>query len=321
MAQAIRAAASVRMTTAPNPWVGALVVAACRMGFEGATEPPGGRHAEIVAMDAARAAGVDVRGSTIYTTLEPCSHYGRTGPCVDALVEAGVARVVVGIEDPDENVSGRGLSMLREAGIDVTVGVARDAINAQLRSYLHHRRTGRPFVVLKLASTLDGRVSAADGSSQWITSEAARLEVHRLRAESQAVCVGAGTIRADDPALTVRHVHGPNPRRVVVGAAPNGAKVHPCLEWDGPLDELLDELGRQGVLQLLVEGGPRLAASFHRAQLVDRYVLHLAPAFTGGSDGGPVFEGEGAATIGKVWRGRIVSTRALGPDLEVVIEP
>ncbi|MGA0204892.1 MAG: RibD family protein, partial [Ilumatobacteraceae bacterium] len=194
------------------------------------------------------------------------------------------------------------------------------AATEQLLPYLHHRRTGRPFVVLKLAATLDGRTAAADGTSQWITGDDARRAAHQLRAESQAIVVGAGTVRADDPSLTTRLVDGPSPRRIVLGSAPADAKVHPCTEWRGPLPELLDQLGADGVVQLMVEGGAAVAASFHREGLVDRYVLHLAPAFMGGSDGTPLFAGDGAATIADLQRGRLVSTRALGDDIEVVID-
>jgi diaminohydroxyphosphoribosylaminopyrimidine deaminase/5-amino-6-(5-phosphoribosylamino)uracil reductase len=229
--------------------------------------------------------------------------------------------VVAAIEDPDVQVAGRGLERLRHHGIATVVGVCADAVNEQLRPYLHHRRTGRPFVVLKMAATLDGRTAAHDGSSRWITGEEARRAVHRLRAESDVIVVGAGTVRADDPALTTRLVDGPDPRRVVLGTAPPGAKVHPCDEWHGALDELLDRLGEQGVLQALIEGGARVAAAFHRARLVDRYVLHLAPALMGGDDGTAVFAGPGAATMADVWRGRTVAVRSLGDDLEVILEP
>jgi diaminohydroxyphosphoribosylaminopyrimidine deaminase / 5-amino-6-(5-phosphoribosylamino)uracil reductase len=321
MARAVEVAADARLRTAPNPWVGAVLVAADGRVSDGATEPPGARHAERVALDRAAASGIDPRGATMYTTLEPCSHLGRTAPCADALVEAGVARVVVAVADPDPNVSGRGLARLRDAGIEVVEGVCAELVADQLRPYLHHRRTGRPFVVLKLASTLDGRTAAPDGSSRWITGPAAREAVHRLRAESGAILVGAGTVRADDPELTVRHVDGPDPRRIVLGHAPDTARIRPCTEWSGPLDELLTTLGSEGVLQLLVEGGPTTAAAFHRAGLVDRYVVHLAPALLGGGNGMPMFTGEGAPTMSDVWRGRIVTTRSLGDDLEVVVEP
>src|SRR5690606_13352236 len=161
-------------------------------------------------------------------------------PCAEALAGAGVARVVIGVLDPDPNVDGRGVAHLRAAGIDVAVGVAADAVAAQLVPYLTHRTTGRPYVVLKLAASLDGRTAAPDGTSRWITGEAARMDAHRLRAESDAVLVGAGTVRADDPELTVRHVPGRDPLRVVLGHAPPGARVHPCLETGGDLGDVLD---------------------------------------------------------------------------------
>ncbi len=321
MSRAVEVAASARTRTSPNPWVGCLVVTRDGQVFEGATEPPGQRHAERVALDRATAAGADLTGATVYTTLEPCSHHGRTGPCTEALIAAGVGRVVSAVADPDPNVGGTGFRRLREAGIEVTVGVGAPAARAQLRPYLHHRRTGRPFVVLKLAATLDGRTAAADGTSQWITGEAARRAAHRLRAESDAIVVGAGTVRADDPALTTRLVDGHSPRRIVLGCAPADAKVHPCLEWRGPLPDLLAQLGAEGVLQLLVEGGPTVAAAFHAHRLVDRYVLYLAPALMGGDDGAPLLRGPGAAHIDELWRGRIVSLRPLDPDVEIVLEP
>jgi diaminohydroxyphosphoribosylaminopyrimidine deaminase/5-amino-6-(5-phosphoribosylamino)uracil reductase len=320
MQRALAAAARSRTVSPPNPWVGCVIVTADGQIFEGATEAPGSRHAEIVALDAARGAGADLTGATVYTTLEPCSHHGRTPPCTDALIAAGVTRVVSALTDPDPNVAGQGFAQLRAAGITVEIGEGSRAAADQLRPYLHHRRTGRPFVVLKTASTLDGRTAAADGSSQWITGAEARRAAHKLRAESQAIVVGAGTVRADDPSLTTRLVDGPSPRRIVLGSAPAGAKVHPCTEWSGSLPDLLEQLGRDGVVQVMIEGGARVAASFHRERLVDRYVLYMAPAFMGGADGVPLFAGDGAATIADVWRGRLVSTRAVGDDIEIVID-
>lgn len=322
MAQAIDLGASVRTSTAPNPWVGAVLVAADGSIHGGATEPPGGRHAEIVALDAARAAGGDdaTRDAVVYVTLEPCAHIGRTGPCAAALVAAGVRRVVVAVADPDPLVAGAGLAHLRDAGVPVELGCRGGEVADQLGPYLHHRRTGRPWVVLKLAATLDGRTAAADGTSQWITGTAARADAHRLRAESQAIVVGAGTVAADDPALTTRLVDGPDPHRVVLGRAPAGAKIHPCTEWtadDGDLVDLLERLGSEGVIQVLVEGGPTVAASFHRTGLVDQYVTYLAPALMGGDDGPGLFRGLGAATIDDAWRGEITSVRPLGGDIRI----
>src|SRR4051794_1951425 len=293
MWRALGLAASVPGNTPPNPGGGAGLAPPDGL-FEGATKTPGGAPAEAVALEAA---GEAARGATLYVTLEPCSHTGRTGPCADAVIQSGVARVVVGIVDPDERVAGSGIKRLREAGIQVDVGLYHDDISAQLAPYLKHRATGRPYVILKLAATLDGRTAAPDGSSQWITSRDSRADAHRLRAESDAVLVGAGTIRADDPALTVRDVTGRDPIRVVLGRAPEDAKVHPAVELSGDLDTILDKLGGMGVLQLLVEGGATVAHSFHAARLVDRYVVYLAPALMGGSDGRGMFNGPGASTL------------------------
>ncbi|HEY2332916.1 MAG TPA: bifunctional diaminohydroxyphosphoribosylaminopyrimidine deaminase/5-amino-6-(5-phosphoribosylamino)uracil reductase RibD [Acidimicrobiales bacterium] len=323
MRRAVGLADGVRRSTRPNPWVGCVIESPAGEVFEGATRPPGGLHAEAVALELAGAAA---RGATLWTTLEPCSHHGRTPPCADAIVAAGVRRVVVGIEDPDAHVAGRGLTRLREAGVEVEVGVAAGEVAEQLAPYLKHRRTGRPWVVLKLAASLDGRTAAPDGSSKWITGPEARADAHRLRAESDAVVVGAGTVRADDPALTVRLADGDDgddgdrqPLRVVLGHAPEGAAVRPALELSGDLGEVLDELGRRGVLQAMVEGGATVAGAFHRAGLVDRYVVYLAPALFGGADGRGLFAGAGAPSIDDVWRGRIVSVERLGDDLRVEV--
>jgi diaminohydroxyphosphoribosylaminopyrimidine deaminase/5-amino-6-(5-phosphoribosylamino)uracil reductase len=320
MMKAIEAASLVRLHTSPNPWVGCVIVTSNGQVFVGSTEAPGGRHAEVVALDAARAALADTQGATVFTTLEPCSHHGRTGPCTEALISAGVSRVVSAITDPDQLVGGQGFAALRSAGITVDIGLCADLVTEQLRPYLHHRITGRPFVILKLASTLDGRTAAVDGSSQWITGEAARTAAHQLRAESDAIVVGSGTVRRDNPTLTTRLVDGPSPRRVVLGKAPEQANVHPCLEWDKSICELLDSLGNEGVLQLMVEGGATVASSFHQQNLVDRYVLYVAPAFMGGNDGAPLFNGESAPSMQQLWRGTLRNVRQLGSDIEVTID-
>jgi diaminohydroxyphosphoribosylaminopyrimidine deaminase/5-amino-6-(5-phosphoribosylamino)uracil reductase len=323
MRQAMALAATVRSATAPNPWVGSVVVPPAAgepvPAFEGATAPPGGPHAEVRAL---AAAGEAARGATLFVTLEPCAHHGRTPPCTDAIVAAGVSRVVVGVEDPDPLVAGRGIAALRAAGIDVEVGLAADEVAEQLAPYLKQRSTGRPWVILKMAASLDARTAAPDGTSRWITGEAARRDVHLLRASSDAVLVGAGTVRADDPELTVRlddGVERSQPLRVVLGTAPHSARVLPALELSGDLDDVLSELGRRGVLQLLVEGGATVAHAFHAAGLVDRYVLYLAPVFFGGDDARPIFSGHGAGTIADVWKGRLVSVERLGEDLRVEV--
>ena len=323
MALALDAGERVRGRTSPNPWVGAVVVTADGTEwFAGATAPPGGDHAEIAALTAA---GNRAAGGTLYVTLEPCAHHGRTPPCTDAVLAAGIRRVVVGMEDPDRLVAGAGIKALIGAGLDVVVGVDGDAVTDQFAPYTHHRMTGRPWVVLKLAATLDGRTAAPDGTSQWLTGESARADAHRLRSRSDAVLVGAGTVRLDDPALTVRLPDGDpaarpgdqQPLRVVLGHAPSDAKVHPALELEGDLGEVLDELGRRGVLQLLVEGGATVAHAFHAAGLVDQYVIYLAPALFGGDDAQPLFAGPGAPTLSALWRGSVRSVTSLDGDLRV----
>ncbi len=317
MGEAIAAARTVRAVTSPNPWVGCVIVPdGDAPASEGATRPPGGLHAEAVALELA---GPSAAGATAYVTLEPCAHHGRTPPCADALIAAGVARVVVGIEDPDEHVRGAGVRRLRDAGVEVDVGVGAEEVAELLAPYVKHRRTGRPWVVLKLAATLDGRIAAPDGSSRWLTGPRARGDAHRLRAESDAVLVGAGTVRVDDPALTVRLCRdtGAQPQRVVLGTAPAGAAVHPAIELSGPLPAVLDDLGRRDIVQVLVEGGATVAGEFHRQRLVDRYVLYLAPALFGGDDARPAFAGPGAATVDDLWRGRVIDVRSLDGDLRV----
>ncbi len=324
MRRAVAAAADSRLIAPPNPWVGAVVVSVSGESFVGSTEAPGGRHAEIVALDAA---GDEASGSTLYTTLEPCSHQGRTGPCTTALIAAKVRRVVVAVTDPDEQVAGDGVAALEAAGIEVLIGCEQPLVETQLAPYLTHRRTGRPLVLLKLAGTLDGYLAAVDGTSQWITGPEARADAHRLRAESDAICVGAGTVRADDPSLTVRDFvpsadtgeRSLDPFRIVLGGAPDGASVHPALEHHGELGNLLDDLGSRGVLQLMVEGGGTVAGTFHRAGLIDRYVLYLAPALLGGGDGVSLFGGAGVATMSDLRHGRFVSVDQLGADLRVEI--
>lgn len=217
-------ALSARRRSAPNPWVGCVLTdrAGAVIG-EGATEAPGSRHAEAVALQAASTHGADrARGGTAYVTLEPCSHHGRTPPCADALVGAGITRVVVALEDPDPDVAGQGIARLRAAGVDVTVGLHAAEIRTDLAPYLLHRTQGRAFTVVKTAMSLDARITARDGSSQWVTSAQARADAHELRADSQAVMVGAGTALADRPRLTVRDLADPGtqpaqpPLRVVL---------------------------------------------------------------------------------------------------------
>ena len=234
MLLAVQAGDKARYHAPPNPWVGALVVGEHGVVIaEGHTQVPGEAHAEIVDL---RRAGERALGATLVVTLEPCCHVGRTGPCTDAIIKAGISRVVVGTIDPDPRVSGQGIALLRASGIDVEVGIEEDVVRAQLAPYLWHRVTGRPYVVAKIASTLDGVVAMADGTSKWITGEPARLDAHVVRAQSQAIIVGAGTVRSDDPRLTARLDDIIlEPLRVVLGHAPENARVRPCLERTGDL--------------------------------------------------------------------------------------
>ena len=319
MTMAIAAGEKARYLAPPNPWVGALVVSARGVVLaEGHTQVPGESHAEVEAL---RRSGDGARGATLVVTLEPCSHVGRTGPCVEAIVEAGVARVIVGTLDPDPRVSGRGIELLKASGIDVEVGVEEDLVRAQLAPYLWHRVTGRPYVVVKFATTLDGVVAMADGTSQWITGEPARRDAHVLRAQSQAVLVGAGTVRADDPSLTARLDDiVVEPLRVVLGHAPEGAKVRPCLELSGDLGRVLDELGEHDVLQLLVEGGPTTAGAFLEAGLVNHVVWYQAPAFAGGQGTRGALHFLSTPSIAALRRGRVVEVRRIGEDVRIDVE-
>lgn len=328
MRRAMANASTARLRSVPNPWVGAVLVDSYGAVYDGATHRPGGHHAEREALEAA---GSAAKGSTVFTTLEPCNHAGRTGPCTESLIDAGVTRVVIGIEDPDENVRGTGVAALRAAGIDVTVGVEADAVAEQLAPYLTHRMTGRPHVILKLAMTLDGFIAAPDGTSQWITGAEARRDVHRLRAESDAIIVGSGTVKADNPSLTVRDFTPSasdttlpplDPWRIVLGTSAAqiepGAKTAPFEAWDQSIESLLDELGSRGKVQVMVEGGAAVAGSFHRAGLIDEYWLYMAPALMGGGNGQNAFAGDGALTMADVQRGEFVSVDKVGDDIRLI---
>ena len=319
MAMASREAEKARLHAPPNPWVGALVVNTLGVVLgEGHTQVPGESHAEIQAL---RRAGEGARGATLVVTLEPCSHVGRTGPCTDAILAAGITRVLVGTLDPDPRVSGSGVDRLRAEGVEVAVGVEEELVRDQLAPYLWHRTTGRPYVVAKIASTLDGAVAMADGSSKWITGEVARRDAHVLRAQSQAIIVGAGTVRSDNPTLSARLDDIVlEPLRVVLGHAPANAAVRPCLERSGDLGPILDELGQLDVLQVLVEGGPRTISAFLEAGLVNHLVWYQAPAFAGAQGTTPALPTMTTPSIGALRRARVVGVRRIGEDVRVDLE-
>jgi diaminohydroxyphosphoribosylaminopyrimidine deaminase/5-amino-6-(5-phosphoribosylamino)uracil reductase len=286
--RALELAERGRGTTIPNPVVGAVVVRNGQVVGEGWHERKGGPHAEVVALEAA---GRLARGSTLYVTMEPCAHHGSTPPCTEAVLESGVAKVVAGSLDPNPDAGG-GLELLREAGVDVELAdsfAAREQ-NAAWRVWIAQKR---PFVILKLAVTLDGRV-AVPGGSRWISGEASRRRVHELRSQVDAVAVGMGTVHADDPQLTAREVGAARqPRRLAFGRGPlpGGSELE---LRDGPLAEELHALGDDGVQSLLLEGGPRLAEAFLQADLVDKVLLFIAPRLGGA---GPLFAPDLAAPI------------------------
>lgn len=275
MQRALELAERRRGTTYPNPVVGAVVVRGDEIVGEGWTEPPPGRHGEIVALDAA---GRLARGATLYVTMEPCTHHGRTPPCVERVLEAGVRRVVAGALDPSREAGG-GLERLREQGIEVEL-VDSFAARRQNEAWRTWASLGRPFVILKLAVTLDGRLTVPD--SRWVTGEEARRRVHELRTKVDAVAVGMGTVRADNPQLTARDVDATGqPRRLAFGRGPlpDGSELE--LRSRSLRDELRS-LADEGVQSLLLEGGASLAQSFLREDLVDKLLLFVAPRLAGG---------------------------------------
>ena len=358
MARALALGAAVRRRTPPNPWVGCVVVRDGIVVGEGATQPPGGPHAEIEAL---RTAGDAARGATVYTTLEPCSHHGQTPPCTEALLDAGVARVVVAVVDPDPLVCGAGVVQLRAGGVAVDVGVGAAAAADDLLAYLVHRREGRAAVVAKLATSLDGRTAAADGSSQWITGTEARADVHCLRADSQAVVVGAGTALADQPSLTARDVDAPavqQPLRVLLdgrGRVPasgplfdlalaptlvittDAAAGDAVAAWRAAgaevetiaaapsgmgvdLGAAFSALGRRGVLQALVEPGPVLAGALIEHGPLDRLIAYVAPMLLG-TRGRAAYDFPGPDTIDDARRWQRSRVTPLGADVRLDFVP
>lgn len=303
-----------RAWVAPNPMVGAVIVKGGEVIGEGYHRRFGGPHAEINAL---RAAGDDAKGSTLYVTLEPCSHYGKTPPCADAIIAAGVKRVVASIQDPNPKVNGAGFQRLRDAGIDVKVGVLEAEARDLNQQYMKKAATGWSWVTLKIAQSLDGRIAAITGHSQWISGPESLRYAHLLRASHDAVLVGSGTVHADDPLLNVRHVRGRNPVRIVLDShfgipsncqllntpevAPTwvfGLKDAPEPKWANnpnvvvlrceeddkgriPVKRMLKTIAERGVGSLMVEGGSRIWTSFLEAQVVDKMEVVIAPMIIG----------------------------------------
>jgi diaminohydroxyphosphoribosylaminopyrimidine deaminase/5-amino-6-(5-phosphoribosylamino)uracil reductase len=355
MRRALSLAESGLGLASPNPMVGAVIASHGAIVGEGWHEGPGTPHAEVMALGRA---GGKARNATLYVTLEPCSHHGRTPPCAPAVARAGIARVVAAMRDPNPVVDGHGFDQLRAAGVNVEEGLLGPEAARLVAGFAKHSLTGRPFVTLKMAASLDGKVAARDGSSRWITGEAARMDVHRLRAASDAIVVGATTALADDPALSVRlpGFRGRQPLRVLAdgtgrvpaagslfdSAAPTlvattpegagrareawegaGAEVLVLDEATGdrlPLDRLMEALGKRDVQTVLIEGGPTLAWSAVHEGIVDRLVLYLAPKLIGGAASPGILGGDGVHAIAGALPLTISDVTTIGNDLKVVAD-
>ncbi len=340
--------------TSPNPAVGCVIVRDGAIVGEGWHRKAGTPHAEVHALSQA---GGLARGADVYVTLEPCSHHGRTPPCAEALINAGVSRVYVGMTDPNPLVSGRGLALLRAAGIAVTSGIMEKQCRHLNEAFVKHVTTGMPFVILKSAMTLDGKTATAGGDSKWITCEESRRYVHRLRSRVDAIMVGIGTVLADDPQLTCRMVRGKDPVRVVVdsrlrtptGAAllhldspagtiiatiePDpgkteavhrlGAEILVCDAADGRVDleDLLRRLGKRGIQSVLLEGGRELAGTAIRKDLVDKFLLFYAPKLVAGDDGFGLCSGRGVERMGDAIALRTERVRRFAEDFLVIGYP
>ncbi|MFZ5492274.1 MAG: bifunctional diaminohydroxyphosphoribosylaminopyrimidine deaminase/5-amino-6-(5-phosphoribosylamino)uracil reductase RibD [Pseudomonadota bacterium] len=352
MRRALALAKGGRYTAAPNPLVGCVLVRGGRLVGQGFHRRAGEGHAEVLAL---AEAGPRAVGATAYVTLEPCAHHGRTPPCVQALIAAGVARVVAAIQDPNPRVAGQGLAQLHAAGIAVDCGVLADEAAALNPGFLTRMRTGRPYVRVKMAQSLDGRSALADGSSRWITGPAARADVQRWRARSQAIVTGVGTVLADDPQLTVRDIpDAPQPLRVVLDsrlstppearllrepgatliaavhtdaeqaaaltAAGAGLLALPAGAGGVDLGALLDELGRRQCNEVLVEAGARLAGAFLAAGLADELIVYIAPHLLG-PDARPAFELPPVTRMVDRLDLVPVDVLSFGPDLRLRLRP
>ncbi len=347
MARALQLAALGRCSTFPNPRVGAVVVSDGQVVGEGWHRRAGEPHAEVFAL---REAGERARGADLYVTLEPCSHHGRTPPCADAVIAAGLARVVVAMADPNPLVAGRGLDRLRAAGIAVDCGLMGTEARRLNRGFVSRMERGRPWVTLKLGASLDGRTAMASGESQWITSPEARADVHRLRAEAGAVLTSSATVLADDPQLSVRgieasrqpdrivldggarvpvdaRVWAPGARRLWISAMspaswPDGVEALQVPAANGRLDlaAALTALGSAAVNEVLVECGPGLAGALLQARLVDELIVYLAPSLLG-SEARGLAALPGLAALDQRLRLRYTDLRQIGPDLRITAVP
>lgn len=350
MELALEWASRAMYITSPNPRVGCVIVKEGQILGAGHTLAPGSAHAEVEALRDAAERGADVRGATAYVTLEPCSHFGRTPPCADALIRAGIGRVVTAVTDPNPLVAGNGLEKLRAAGIAVESGVLEAAAREMNIGFFSRMQRGRPWVRMKTAASLDGRTALQDGRSQWITSSEAREDGHRWRARACAILTGIGTVLQDDPQLTVRAVETPRqPRRIVIDSRlridprarilngggtwvvtaacdPDkekrlrdaGAEVLRLPDAHGKVDlaELMRELGRRQINELHVEAGARLNGSLIQENCVDELLVYLAPSLLG--DAQPMFSLPALPDLAAQRRLRFHEIKQVGPDLRIL---
>lgn len=350
MELALHLAEAGKGQTGPNPIVGAVIVKEGRVVGLGTHLKAGEAHAEVHAL---RMAGSEARGATVYVTLEPCSHFGKTPPCVDFLIENEVGRVFVATTDPNPNVSGRGIEKLRNAGIEVEVGLKKEEADALNEMFFHYIRTKSPFVTLKSATSLDGKIATVSGESQWITGEQARYDAHRYRAEHDAILVGVNTVLADNPTLTARLSGGAkNPIRIVldhhlrtplnanvvqVGDAETwivtreaaakkrgsqyNVRVVPFPDKQIEIRSLLQWLGSEGITSLLVEGGATVNDSFLRAGAVQQVITYIAPKLLGGASAPTSFGGRGIERLADARSLTVASVEQLGNDMKIVSRP
>jgi len=337
MLEAVLLGEKGRVDAPPNPWVGCVIVKDQQKVGAGFHPACGEPHAEVFAL---KEAGYKARGATAYVTLEPCSHQGRTSPCVQALLRAGISKVNIGVTDPDSRVSGEGIKQLRDAGITVVIGIEELEVKKSLAPYLHHRKTSLPYVVAKAAVSVDGRVAAKDGSSQWISSYEARADAHRLRSESQAVLIGSGTAVSDRPRLTVRDANSiprKQPLRVILDRPGNLTAPSPLLDlsiapsliftengnypdnietmYTTNLLDILKELGSRDIVQLLVEGGSQVISSFLKQNFIQELVLYTGPKIIG-NEGIPLFKELGIDTISDAYQLELINSEVLGDTIK-----
>ena len=356
MQLALDLAASARGNTNPNPLVGAVIVKDGIIVGTGLHRKAGEPHAEVHAF---RMAGEHAKGATLYVTLEPCSHYGKTPPCANLVKESEVKRVVVAMQDPNPAVAGRGIQLLRNAGIEVAVGVLVEQAQRLNERFIHNMLTKRPFIISKYAMTLDGKIATHTGHSKWVTGEAARQDVHHIRHQVDGILVGAGTVIADNPSLTTRlpEGYGKNPVRIIMDSTlriPAHAHVLDVKEADTiivcdedasleritalqeqgitvmkvrrnqqglMIDDMLEKLYQYGITDILVEGGSTVNASFLQQGAIDKFVIYIAPKVLGGKLSLTPFAGPNPLTMDASWDVEVASFEKIGQDLRIIAYP